>query len=45
MCIGANSVVTKTIKEKGITVAGVPARKINDKNSDDFVFWFKKQEN
>lgn len=43
--VGANSVVTKTIKEKGITVAGVPARKINDKNSDDFVFWFKKQEN
>lgn len=32
VCIGANSVVTKNI-ESGITIAGVPAKKISDNSS------------
>lgn len=32
--IGANSVVTKSFKEKGITIAGVPARKINKEENN-----------
>ena len=32
--IGANAVVNKSIYENGITVAGVPAKKISNKNSD-----------
>ncbi|MBQ8057951.1 MAG: serine acetyltransferase [Ruminococcus sp.] len=31
--IGANAVVTKSITEKGITVAGIPAKKISDTDS------------
>ena len=31
--IGANAVVTGDVSEEGITVAGVPARKISDKDS------------
>ena len=38
--VGANAVVTKDILEKGITVAGVPAKKISDKDSLSYVFWF-----
>ncbi len=34
--IGANSVVTKSITEKGITVAGIPAKKISETDS----WWF-----
>lgn len=33
VAIGANSVVTKDILENGITVAGVPAKKISNNNS------------
>jgi len=33
ICIGANSVVTKSFENVGITIAGVPARKISDKDS------------
>ena len=33
ICIGANSVVTKSFEEVGITIAGAPARKISDKDS------------
>lgn len=33
VCIGANAVVVKDILEEGITVAGVPAKKISDKSS------------
>lgn len=32
--IGANAVVNKSIYEKGITIAGVPAKKISNNNSD-----------
>lgn len=32
VCIGANAVVTKSV-EAGVTVVGIPARKISDKNS------------
>lgn len=31
--IGANAVVTKSIDEPGITVAGIPARKVSDTDS------------
>lgn len=33
VCIGANAVVTKSIIEKGITVGGIPAKKISNNNS------------
>lgn len=32
--IGANSVVNKSFEEEGITIAGVPAKKISNNNSD-----------
>lgn len=35
--IGANAVVTKSFLEPGITIAGVPARKISDNGSEDFI--------
>lgn len=31
--IGAGAIVTKSFYEKGITIAGIPAKKINNKNS------------
>lgn len=37
VAIGANSVVCKSITEPGITVAGVPAKKISDKGSKGFI--------
>lgn len=33
VCIGANAVVTKSILEIGVTVGGVPAKKISDNDS------------
>lgn len=36
--IGANAVVVKDITEPGTTWAGVPARKISDKNSGRYLF-------
>lgn len=33
--IGANAVVTKSFLTPGITIAGVPAKKISDKNSNE----------
>ena len=33
ICIGANSVVNKSFKEPSITIAGVPAKKISNKDS------------
>jgi serine O-acetyltransferase len=33
IAIGANSVVNRSFLEKGITIAGVPARKVSDKGS------------
>jgi serine O-acetyltransferase len=35
--IGANSVVTKSITEQGITVAGVPAKKISNVDSKAYI--------
>lgn len=35
--IGANSVVCKSIEEPGITVAGIPAKKISEKDSRYFI--------
>lgn len=35
--IGANSVVTSDVLESNITVGGIPARKISNKNSDKFI--------
>lgn len=37
IAIGANSVVNKSFYEKGISIAGVPAKKINNKGSDGMV--------
>lgn len=34
--IGANAVVTKSILEPGITVAGIPAKKISDTGSEAY---------
>lgn len=39
--IGANAVVVKTINSCNCTIAGIPAKKISDKNSERFVFWYK----
>ncbi|MBR3737197.1 MAG: serine O-acetyltransferase [Eubacterium sp.] len=33
IAIGANSVVTRSVEENAITIAGAPARKISDNNS------------
>lgn len=38
--VGANAVVVKDIEEEGITVAGVPAKKINNNNSDCFIYFY-----
>jgi len=35
--IGANAVVNRSFLEPGITIAGIPAKKIADKGSDGFV--------
>lgn len=35
--IGAGAVVTKSFDEKGITIGGVPARKISDNDSRDYI--------
>ena len=37
VCIGANAVVVKDIIEPNITVGGIPAKKISNKNSDDYI--------
>lgn len=37
VCIGANSVVVKDILEEGITVGGVPAKKISNKSSEKYL--------
>ncbi|AKB28326.1 serine O-acetyltransferase [Methanosarcina siciliae C2J] len=37
IAIGANSVVNKSFYEKGISIAGVPAKKINNKGSEGMV--------
>ncbi len=37
IAIGANSVVNKSFNESGITIAGVPARKVSDKGSKDLL--------
>lgn len=34
--VGANAVVTKSFTEPSITIAGVPARKISDRGTEDF---------
>lgn len=38
--VGANAVVVKSIFESGITVGGVPAKKLNNHNSDRFIYWY-----
>jgi serine O-acetyltransferase len=37
VAIGANSVVNRSFTEPGITIAGIPARKISNKGSSGFV--------
>ena len=33
VAIGANAVVNKSFEENGITIAGVPAKKVSDKGN------------
>lgn len=40
VAVGANAVVTKDILVDGISVAGVPAKKVSSNNSWGSVFWF-----
>lgn len=40
--VGANAVVVKNVLEKGITVAGVLAKKVSNNNSHSSVFWFNE---
>lgn len=42
IAIGANSVVNKSFYEKGISIAGVPARKISEKGSKAFIIKTKE---
>jgi serine O-acetyltransferase len=35
--IGANAVINKSFKENGITIAGVPGKKVSDKSSEGMV--------
>lgn len=37
VAIGANAVVTKTFEEDGITIGGVPAKKISKNSSNEFL--------
>jgi len=37
IAIGANSVVNKSFIEPGITIAGIPAKKVSDKGSENLV--------
>lgn len=37
IAIGANSVVNKSFYEKGISIAGVPAKKINNKGTNGII--------
>lgn len=37
IAIGANSVVNKSFYEKGISIAGVPAKKINNKETNGII--------
>mgnify|MGYP001065105101 CR=1 FL=1 len=39
--IGANAVVNKSFTENGITIAGVPAKKISDNGTDDMEYYKK----
>lgn len=41
--VGANAVVVKDVLEEGITVAGIPAKKISNNNSEKFVFFYKNR--
>lgn len=43
--VGANAVVVKDIEEEGISVAGVPAKKISNKNSDKYIYFYQKDVN
>lgn len=38
--VGAGAVVVKDVKTPGVTVAGVPAKVVSEKNSYPYVFWF-----
>lgn len=37
IAIGAGAVVVQSFKENGITIAGIPAKKVSDSNSDRFI--------
>ena len=37
IAVGANAVITKSFNEDGITLGGVPAKKISNNNSQEFI--------
>lgn len=39
--VGANAVVVKSVYEEGVTLGGIPAKKISNNNSEKFVYWYK----
>nr|WP_292372222.1 hypothetical protein [Methanosarcina sp. UBA411] len=45
IAIGANSVVNKSFYEKGISIAGVPAKKINNKGTNGILLSNKESFN
>ena len=42
--VGAGAVVVKDVKEEGITLAGVPAKKVSQHDADSLVYWFGRRE-
>ena len=40
--VGAGAVVVKDVREKGVTVGGVPAKVISHNDSAQFVYWYNE---
>jgi len=39
--VGANAVLVRTVDQDNCTIAGIPAKKISENNSERFVYWYK----
>jgi len=42
LVVGANSVVNKSFEDGNCTIAGVPAKKISDKNSENYIIHYEE---